>query len=137
MITDICTVQGETHIVNDTVYNCHTSCDLLNAGTWQSTLETLVQWLERNPYDVVTYLIVNSDFAEGSNVNNYTAAIEASGIQRYLYEPEYIPQHRSQWPTLGEMILMGKRVVMFMDYNANQTAVPYVLGKHTNIKRLT
>ena len=136
MFTDEYTVQGETHIVNNTVYNCHTSCDLLNAGTWQSTLETLVQWLEAHPYDVVTYLVVNSDFASGSTVTNYTAAIAASGIQQYLYEPDFIPQHRSQWPTLGEMILTGKRVVMFMDYNANQTAVPYVLGKRTDTPTL-
>ncbi|KAK5138311.1 hypothetical protein LTR08_003372 [Meristemomyces frigidus] len=121
-------LQGETHIVNDTIYSCHTSCELLNAGTWQSELETLVQWLEKNPYDVVTFLIVNSDFAQGTTVTNYTAAIEASGIRQYLYEPDYVPQHRSQWPTLGEMILAGQRVVMFMDYNANQTEVPYVLG---------
>ena len=40
------------------------------------------------------------------------SAIENSGIRRYLYEPEYVPQRRHQWPTLGEMILSGKRVVM-------------------------
>ena len=126
-------VQGETHWVNDTVYNCHTSCSLLNAGTWQSSLETLVTWLEANPYDVVTWLIVNSDFSSGTTASNYTAAIEASGIRNYLYEPEYVPQHRDQWPTLGEMILSGKRVVMFMDYNANQTEVPYILDEFTHM----
>jgi hypothetical protein len=123
-------LQGETHWVNDTVYSCHTSCSLLNAGTWQSSLETLVSWLEKNPYDVVTWLIVNSDLV---SVENYVSAIESSGIRNYLYEPTYIPQHRSQWPTLGEMILSGKRVVMFMDYNANQTAVPYILDEFTHI----
>lgn len=51
----------------------------------------------------------------------------------YLYTPQYVPQHRDQWPTLGEMILSGKRVVMFMDYNANQTAVPYILDEFTHI----
>ncbi|TKA27128.1 hypothetical protein B0A50_04465, partial [Salinomyces thailandicus] len=126
-------LQGEVHWVNDTLYSCHSSCDLLNAGTFQSELETIVNWVESHPYDVVTFLIVNSNYAKHVNVLNYTDAIEASGIRPYLYEPQYIPQHRDQWPTLGEMILSGKRVVMFMDYNANQTAVPYVLDEFSHI----
>ncbi len=123
-------MQGETHWVNETIYNCHTTCDLLNAGTWQSSLELLVGWIRDHPYDVVTWLIVNSDFV---SVDKYVSAIQNSGIAPYLYEPEYIPQRRDQWPTLGEMILSGKRVVLFMDYNANQTAVPYILDEFSHI----
>ena len=37
------------------------------------------------------------------------------------------------WPSLGEMIVTQKRVVVFMDYNANQTAVPYILDKFTQM----
>ncbi len=124
------TVQGETHWVNETIYNCHTICDLLNAGTWQSSLELVVSWLDRHPYDVVTWLIVNSAFTK---VENYIPAIQNSGIARYLYEPEFVPQHRDQWPTLSEMILSGKRMVLFMDYNANQTAVPYIMNEFTHM----
>lgn len=124
------TVQGETHYVNGSLWNCHTTCKLLNAGPWYTSLETLVAWLQDNPYDVVTWLIVNSDFV---NVEKYVPAIEKSGIRDYLYEPQYVPQHRDQWPTLAEMILTNKRVVMFMDYNANQTAVPYILDEFTHI----
>ncbi|KAK5171279.1 uncharacterized protein LTR77_004423 [Saxophila tyrrhenica] len=123
-------LQGETHWVNDTVYNCHTSCDLLNAGTFQSSLETVASWLDDHPYDVVTWLIVNSDMTD---VENYVPAIQNSGIARYLYEPEYVPQRLEQWPTLAEMILSGKRMVLFMDYKANQTAVPYVLNQFHHI----
>lgn len=123
-------VQGETHYVNDTIYNCHTSCSLLNAGTWQSELETLAAWVKDHPYDVVTFLIVNSDYV---TVENYTAPIMNAGLGPYLYEPAYIPQHRDQWPTLAEMILSQKRVVFFMDYNANQTAVPYILDEFTHM----
>jgi len=93
-------------------------------------LETLVSWLQSNPYDVVTVLIVNSNYVD---VGNYTAPIMSSGIHDYLYEPQYVPQRRDQWPTLGQMILSGKRVVMFMDYQANQTAVPYILDQFSHI----
>lgn len=123
-------IQGETHFVNDTVYSCHTSCDLLNAGTWLSELETVAAWVEDHPYDVVTILIVNSDYI---NVNNYTAPLQASGLGPYLYEPPYIPMRLNDWPTLSEMILMQKRVVVFMDYNANQQEVPYILDEFTHM----
>lgn len=123
-------MQGETHQFNNSIYSCHTSCDLLNAGTLQSGFETLVSWLEDNPYDVVTWLIVNSDFVD---VEEYVAPIENSGLRQYLYEPAYVPQHRDQWPTLGEMILSGKRVVIFMDYKADQSKVPYVLAEFGHI----
>jgi len=123
-------IQGETHWVNDTIYSCHSTCELLNAGTWQSELETVTDWVRTHPYDVVTWLVVNSDF---KLIEHYVPAIQASGIMEYLYEPEYVPQRRDQWPTLAEMILSGKRVVMFMDYQANQTAVPYVLDEFSHM----
>jgi hypothetical protein len=37
------------------------------------------------------------------------------------------------WPTLGEMILQQERVVFFMDYNANQSAVPYILDEFSQL----
>lgn len=75
-------------------------------------------------------LIGNSDLAY---VEDFVPAIENSGISQYLYTPQYIPQHKDQWPTLGEMILNNDRVVMFMDYYANQDSVPYILEEFTHI----
>ena len=112
------------------MWNCHTSCDLLNVGPWQDTLEIAKKWLDDNPYEVLTFLIVNYEF---TNVENFVSAIQGSGLNEYLYVPEYVPQYRDQWPTLGEMILKNQRMVFFMDYDANQTAVPYVLDEFTHI----
>lgn len=123
-------VQGQVHQVNGTLYNCHTSCDLLNAGTFQSELEDIVGWLQQNPFEVITMLIGNSDLAF---VEDFVPAIQNSGIAQYLYTPQFIPQHKDQWPTLGEMILKNTRVVMFMDYYANQDSVPYILEEFTHM----
>lgn len=128
--TDLHQVQGQVHWINDTLYNCHTSCDLLNAGTFQSELETIVGWLRENPFEVLTMLIGNSDLAY---VEDFVPAIQNSGIAPYLYTPPYIPMHKDDWPTLGEMILNNDRVVMFMDYYANQDSVPYILEEFTHI----
>jgi len=123
-------LSGEVHRANDTMYNCHTSCTLLNAGTFESEMTTLREWIEAHPYDVVTVLIVNSDFVW---VENFTAPITNAGLLPYVYTPDYIPQYRDQWPTLGEMILRNQRVVFFMDYMANQASVPYILDEFTHM----
>lgn len=112
------------------MYSCHTSCDLLNAGTFQSELEIVAGWLKDNPYDVVTILIVNSDL---TTVENFVPAIQDSGLAEFLYTPQYVPQHRDQWPTLSEMILKNERAVVFMDYNADQTTVPYILDEFSHM----
>lgn len=123
-------IQGETHYVNDTMYSCHTSCDLLNAGTFEAELTTVREWVQDHPYDVVTILIVNSDYVD---VGNYTAPFENSGLTDYVYLPPKVPMHLDDWPTLSEMILSGKRVVVFMDYQANHKTVPYILDEFTHM----
>lgn len=39
----------------------------------------------------------------------------------------------SDWPTLGDMILRQQRVVVFMDYKADQVAVPYILDEFSQL----
>ena len=100
------------------MYSCHTSCDFLNAGTYESELLQVRQWLDANPYDVVTLLIVNSDYVQ---VGNYSAAFANSGMSKYVYTPPKIPMNIGDWPTLAELILMGKRAIVFMDYDGEQS----------------
>lgn len=120
----------ESHYVNGTIYLCHTNCDILNMGTLESMLIEVTAWVEAHPYDVVTLLLVNSDFIA---VENYTAPITNSGLIRYLYRPSQIPMTLDSWPTLSEMILSQQRVVIFMDYQANQTSVPYILDEFSQM----
>ena len=125
-------LQGQTHFnaTTNTISYCHTSCNLLNAGSAQEYFTNITQWISTKPYDVVTLLIGNADFI---GVGNYTAPLEASGLSRYAYVPSQIPMTISSWPTLSNMILMGKRVVIFMDYGANQTEVPHILDEFSQM----
>lgn len=63
----------------------------------------------------------------------YVPYIEQSGITKYVYTPPYVPMNLTSWPTLTEMILGGQRVVMFMDYMANQTAYPWLLDEFSQV----
>ena len=125
-------LQGQTHYnsTTNTISYCHTSCDLLNAGTAQEYFTNITSWVQAHPFDVVTLLIGNSDFID---VGNYTAPLEASGLSQYAYIPPQVPMNISSWPTLSSMILVRKRVVIFMDYNANQTKVPYILDEFSQM----
>ncbi|KAL9631789.1 MAG: hypothetical protein Q9164_005701 [Protoblastenia rupestris] len=125
-------LQGQTHYnsTTNTISYCHSSCDLLNAGTAEEFFRDVARWVRRHPYDVVTLLIGNADFID---VGNYTAPLEDSGLARYAYEPPQIPMNLTSWPTLGELILTQKRVIIFMDYKANQTTVPYILDEFSQI----
>ena len=125
-------LQGQTHYnsTTNTVSYCHSSCDLLNAGTAQEYFTKVTSWVKAHLFLFVTVLIVNFYFI---SVGNYTAPLEASGLTQYAYIPPQVPMNISSWPTLGSMILSRKRVVIFMDYNANQTQVPYILDEFSQM----
>ncbi|MCJ1295176.1 hypothetical protein MMC34_006738 [Xylographa carneopallida] len=123
-------LQGQTHVVNDTIYFCHTSCALLNAGTAEAYFTNVTTWLAAHPNDVVTILIVNSD---NVSVKNFTVPLVSSGLSVYAYIPPLIPMSLTDWPTLGELILKNQRAIIFMDSGANQTTVPYILDEFSQM----
>src|SRR4051794_1040654 len=129
-------VQGQTHYENGTLYFCHSSCDLLNAGTVESYLKIVADWVADHPYDVVTILFGNADYAMRDSKGNqlvtadtFVKPIEDSGLKQYIYTPPTLPMPLDSWPTLGEMIASGKRVVTFIDYNPRIQTVPYLLDE--------
>lgn len=108
---------------------CHTSCDLFDAGPITDWLRQVRDWVAGHPYDVVTILLGNGNY---SKPELYVPFIEASGIKKFIYTPAVIPLRARDWPTLGQLILSGQRVVLFMDYMANQTAYPWILDEFTH-----
>ncbi|TVY31555.1 putative secreted protein [Lachnellula subtilissima] len=123
-------LQGQMHFVNNTPHFCHTSCDVLDAGPITSYLSEVYAWVSTHPYDIVTLLLGNGNY---SKVETYVPFIQSTGLVQYAYEPPKIPMALNDWPTLASMILSGKRVVFFMDYDANQTAVPWILDEFSQM----
>lgn len=105
---------------------CHTSCDLLDAGPITKWLTEVRRWVDSHPYDVITIMLGNGNFSKPSL---YAPYIEETGIVKYAYEAPVQPMALDDWPTLEYLILRGKRVIMFMDYEANQTAYPWLLDE--------
>lgn len=123
-------LQAQMHFVNGTPHFCHTSCSLLDAGPITVWLKEVYNWVATHPYDVVTLILENGDYAP---VTSYVPFIESTGLTKYTYIPPKIPMSLQDWPTLETMILAGKRVVLFMDYNADQTAVPWILDEFSQL----
>ena len=139
-LTCLAPVQGQTHMVDGTLYYCHTSCDLLNAGTVESYLTEVADWVSEHPFDVVTILLGNGDYTEMDSsgqrlvtAKNFVEPITHAGLLPWIYQPPKTTMTLDDWPTLSELLLRGKRVVMFIDYNPDTNAVPYLLWEFYNI----
>lgn len=98
---------------------CHTACTILNAGPAVDTLTSITEWVKNNPNDVVTIMWNNL----GSfSTDAFKAAYEASGILDFVHVQN---SKNLTWPTLGEMIASGKRVVNFLDEGADPNVLPW------------
>jgi hypothetical protein len=97
---------------------------ILDAGTLESYLTPVKAWVEANPNEVVTILIVNNDDLPPTS---FASVYQSVGLDALSYAPPSASLASSAWPTLGEMIDQGKRVVTFMDFEANYASVPYLI----------
>ncbi|KAJ1562962.1 hypothetical protein HK405_005197 [Cladochytrium tenue] len=121
-------LQAQTHLDSSGVLSmCHTSCIELNAGTLKAYLTTIKTWLDANTNEVLTLLLVNGDFLSPTV---FATAFEAAGLNSYAYAPSGTLA-LSEWPTLQALINAGKRLVVFLDYDANTSEVAYLLPEFT------
>ncbi len=121
---------AQVHNNNGAWHLCHTSCSLLDAGTLSAWLSAIKTWLDGNPNEVVTILLVNSDDASAEELN---AEFEAANIISYGYQPPSATTALATWPTLQEMISNNTRLVTFVA-NLNpstNTVAPYLLDEFT------
>ncbi|KAI6248031.1 hypothetical protein HI914_03623 [Erysiphe necator] len=123
-------LQAQIRFVNETPHFCHTSCQILDAGPITEYLGEVQDWVSSHPYDVVSILLGNGDYRPVTQIAPY---VEESGLVPYAYLPSKIPMMKDDWPTLSSMILTGKRVLFFMDYQANQTAVPWIMDQFSQM----
>ncbi|KAK6541461.1 hypothetical protein TWF694_007271 [Orbilia ellipsospora] len=123
-------LQAQVHNQEGTLELCHTSCFLLDAGTLTAWLTKIRYWLDQNPNEVITILLVNSDNVDTSQ---FGAAFTASGLSNYGYTPQSPTGSSTNWPTLRTMITTNKRLVAFVTGITYTTTYPYLLNEFTHI----
>jgi hypothetical protein len=123
-------LQTQAHNQSGTIQLCHTSCSLFNGGTLQSYLQSVQSWMNSNPNDVVSLLIVNSD---GFLPTDYDTVFKAVGLDALSYSPPSATTSVGSWPSLGSLIDSGTRLITFMDAGADFTTVPHIIDEFTNV----
>ncbi|THH30404.1 hypothetical protein EUX98_g3778 [Antrodiella citrinella] len=118
-------LQAQSHMNDGVLHFCHTSCALFDGGSVQDYLSTVLTWLNSNPNEVVTFIFTNPENVSLPDV--WAPAFEDSGISDLLYIPPVVPMKQSDWPTLGDLIDSGKRVIAFLDFGAETDSVPFIL----------
>ncbi|KAI0331207.1 PLC-like phosphodiesterase [Cubamyces sp. BRFM 1775] len=119
-------LQAQAHVNDGVLHFCHTSCLLFDGGTVEDYLNKVHDFLTANPNEVLTLLFTNPEGASLPDL--WDPPFQASGIADLAYVPPSIPVKQSDWPTLGELIDSGKRVIVFLDAGADtDRSVPYIL----------
>lgn len=118
-------LSAQVHNSNGTLQLCHTTCALLDAGTLEAWLGKIKYWLDENPNEVVTLLLVNSD---DEDVSSFGEVFESSNISTYGYTPS-TSGATTDWPTLQTMIDDGTRLVTFVAAINASTTYPHLLNE--------
>ena len=96
----------------DQTFLCHGPCTFGHSRLLDG-LCTITRFLDTHPDEV--FSIIFENHIEDADTD---AMLEASGLREYLYtHPTGTP-----WPTLGEMIASGKRVVAFLERGGGSPA---------------
>ncbi|GAM40754.1 hypothetical protein TCE0_039r13348 [Talaromyces pinophilus] len=122
-------VTAQVHKNNNAWHLCHSSCSLLDAGTLESWLSEIKTWLDGNPNDVVTVLLVNSDDATDSEL---ATVFESANITDYAYTPSFTSA-TTAWPTLQELISNGTRLMTFVASLSSNSNAAYLMDEFTYI----
>ncbi|KAH6916938.1 PLC-like phosphodiesterase [Coprinopsis sp. MPI-PUGE-AT-0042] len=123
-------LQMQAHDEEGVIKLCHTVCLLYDGGSLEAYLRTVKAWLDANPNEVISLLIVNSDNVAATRFADIFAT---TGIDTVSYRPATSPLAASEWPTLGEMIDSNQRVVTFLSTSANMAEVPYLIDEFPNV----
>ncbi|KAK2755009.1 hypothetical protein FQN54_006537 [Arachnomyces sp. PD_36] len=107
---------------------CHSSCSLLDMGVLSDWLSEIKTWMDKNPNDVVTILLVNSDGATADDLHQQYAT---SQLNTLSYTPPSQTLPPEEWPTLQELITANTRVLTFVASLATETntVAPYLMDE--------
>lgn len=103
-------------------YLCHAMCEL-GSTLWLDSLRATRTWMEEHPTEVVTFFIQDEVSPEDT-----ADLIERSGLLPYVFTPTEGEDSSTQgWPTLGQMVQSGKRLVVLMEGHGGGVEYPWML----------
>lgn len=129
-------IQAQGHVDpngTDEIRMCHFNCALLDGGSLLELLTTVKNFLEENPTEIITLMLVNV----GPPLEHWAKAFYSTSLDllSYIPPPEktYGNMRISDWPTIASMVQTNKRLVTFLDKGANELEVPFLLREFNYI----
>ncbi|HEX4687012.1 MAG TPA: hypothetical protein VH228_09520 [Nocardioides sp.] len=98
-------------------YLCHALCEL-GSTAWLPVMKRVRDWMAAHPRDVVT-VFVQDTVSPADTADVFRNA----GLLPYVYTPA--GDHG--WPTLGQMIESGQRLVVLMENHGGGTTYPWLM----------
>ena len=99
-------------------YLCHGLCEL-GSTSWLPVMKDVRAWLEAHPREVVT-LFVQDEVSPADTAR----IVREAGLKPFVYTPV---ADGTAWPTLGQMIDSGKRLVILMERHGGGATYPWLL----------
>jgi hypothetical protein len=111
----------EVHVYDGGVYVCHSICQI-GSKLFADEMHSVDAFLTANPGEVVTLLLERSDATiTADDIGN---AMKASGLEPFMR----VQAVGAAWPTLGEMIQKGERLVALLDDTTGSSS-PWLLPR--------
>jgi hypothetical protein len=107
-------VLGRLREERDGVYLCHAHC-ALGAIELVDALREVGRFLDDNPGEVVTLIVQN-----GVSTSDTGAAFLDAGLDDLLH----VQGEGDEWPTLGDMVESGRRLVVFSEFQELDSSPP-------------
>ncbi|KAH8699669.1 PLC-like phosphodiesterase [Ilyonectria robusta] len=118
-------LQAQTQDKDGEIEMCHTYCWELDEGPLTQYLQEVADWMGKNPDEVVTMLLTNID---AISVTMFDDAFDSTGLKQYVFHPEK-KMALDEWPTLQKLLDDGTRLIVFMDYNMDESKVDYIINE--------
>ncbi|MGP4002557.1 hypothetical protein [Streptomyces sp. 8N706] len=104
---DLSRLLGRINPPRGGLWLCHSVCRG-GAVALVPALRKVGAWLEAHPGEIVTLIV-----QDGISGEDTARAFHEAGLEHLLYVPDSDP--RRPWPTLGEMVDSGRRLVVFAE----------------------
>jgi hypothetical protein len=98
-------------------YLCHGLCEL-GSTKWLPLMKDVRVWLADHPREVVTFFVQDT-----VSPADTAQVFRQAGLLPYVYTPAA----DGRWPTLGQMIESGQRLVVLMEEHGGGTTYPWLL----------
>ena len=102
-------------------YLCHALCEI-GSTPWLPLMRQVHTWLDAHPREVVTFFIQDT-----VSPADTAKVFDRAGLLPEVYMPTAADAAAQRWPTLGQMVDSGQRVVVLMENHGGGTAYPWLL----------